>query len=167
MLAQGTLMKFFLSDGEYCREKGLDFPVASELTSSKLLLISTEDSERIVAACGVRSRFNILNLYVREGYRGLGIGKQLLTRTILAAEKRRLGFITLTVYPDNYAAFHLYQKAGFKEISLLKKSNQMIMILPLTLVGELAYRFFRALCLILPNSFVSWLHSGLYRRTLG
>lgn len=158
-------MKFLLSNGEYSKKKGLNFPVAQELASSKVLVVCTI-GEKIVAACGMRSLLNILVLYVREGYRGQGIGTQLLTKTIQAAEKRRLGFITLSVSSGNIVAFRLYCKFGFKEVMVLRKSRQVLMMLPLTLMGKLTYAFFHTLRFLLPNTFLLFVHSWLYRRTL-
>lgn len=163
---RGMIMKFLLSNREYYEKKGLDFPVAQELASSKLLVVCTERDEKIVAACGMRGLLNVLVLYVREGYRGQGIGTQLLKKTIQAAEKRRLGFITLSVSSDNVVAFHLYCKFGFREVLFLRKSHKILMILPLTLIGEIAYAFFRMMHFILPNTFLSYVHSWLYRKTL-
>ena len=165
-LLRGMTMKFLLSNGEYSRKNGLDFPVAQELATSKLLVVCTEADEKIVAVCGIRSLLNVLVLHVREGYRRQGIGTQLLTRAIQAAEKRRLGFITLSVSSDNVVAFHLYCKFGFKEVMVLRKSRQVLMMLPLTLMGKLTYAFFHMPCLLLPNTFLLFVHSWLYRRTL-
>ncbi len=165
-LASGMVMKFLSSNGECFKEKLLEFPPAKELESSELLVVCIDDDDRIVAACGVRSLFNILTLHVKEGYRGRRVGTQLLRKTIQAAKKRRLGFITLTVSSGNIVAFQLYCKFGFKELMSLRKSRQVLMLLPLTFTGKLAYAFFHMLCLLLPNTFLLYVHSWFYQRTL-
>lgn len=157
-------MKFFLSNGEVFKEKCLDFPVAKEFTSSKLLAVCI-DGSNVVAACGVRSLLNVLNLYVREAYRGRGIGTQLLMITVEAAKKRKLGFIALTVSQDNVVAFRMYRRLGFKETVFLKKSGQMLMVLPLSLISKLVYEPFSTIR-FLPNNVLSYVHSRLYRKTL-
>ena len=158
-------MKLISNSGEYSRKKAFDFPIAQELASSKVLVVCRKKGE-IIAACGMRSPLNILVIHVREGYRGRGIGKELLTKTIEAAEKRRLGFISLTVSSDNIVAFHLYSKFGFKEVASLRETRQILMMLPLTFIGKLAYVIFHTLCLLLPNPFLLYTHSWLYQRTL-
>lgn len=159
-------MKFLSSNGEYFREKILGFPFAVELTSSKLLVVCADGEDKIVGACGVRSLLNVLaGLYVKEDYRGYGVGKKLVEKTIKAAEKRRLGFLTLTVSHDN-VAFHIYTKFGFKEVMFLKRSRQKLMVRPLTFMWKLAYAFFSRICFLLPNTFLSYVHVWLYRRTL-
>jgi len=163
-LAQVTIMRFFMSNGEAFKEKCRDFPVAKEFTSSKMLAVCI-DGDNVVAACGVRSLLNVLNLYVREAYRGRGIGTQLLMITIEAAKKRKLGFIALTVSQDNFVAFRMYRRLGFKETVFLKKSRQMLMVFPLSLVSRLAYAPFSTIR-FLPNSVLSYVHSWLYRKTL-
>lgn len=165
LFGRGVTMKFVLWDGKYYEEKFLDFPVAKEFASSKLLVVCTENG-KIVAVCGMRSLLNVLNLYVTEGYRGHGIGTQVLKKAMQAAKKRRLGFITLTVYEDNTVAFDLYRKFGFKEVLLLRKSRQILMIVPLKFTGKITYVFFRMIRLLIPNAFLSCVHSWLYRRTL-
>lgn len=157
---------FLIVDGEYLKDKGLDFPVARELEASKLLVVCVEEDAKVVGACGVRSPSNILVLHVREGYRGQGIGTQLLVKTIQAAKNQGLGFITLTVYFDNLVATNLYNKFGFQEIVFLRKSNQVLMILPFTSTGKLYHLLFRAVCSLMPNIFLSQVHSRLYRKTL-
>ena len=160
------IVKFLLSNGEYFREKVGGFPLAREFTLSGLLVVCTENDERVVAACGIRGLLNSLVLYVKEGYRGRRVGAQLLRKTIQAAEKRQLAFVTLSVSSANVVAFHLYSKCGFKEVLFLRKSSQILMMLPLTFRGKLVCAIFRMIGSLLPNTFLSYLHLWLYNRTL-
>ena len=157
-------MKFLVSNGETFREKCLDLPVAKEFASSKLLAVCI-DGDRVVAACGVRSPLNVLNLYVREPYQGQGIGTQLLMIAIEASKKRKLGFVALTVSQDNVVAFRMYRKLGFEETVFLRRSRQILMVLPLTRVSTLAFAPFKAIR-FLPNSVLSYVHSWLYGKSL-
>ncbi len=144
----------------------MNFPLGKEFASSSLLVVSTNDADEIVAACGIRSLLNILVLFVKENCRGHGIGAQLLRKTIETAERRRLGFITLSVSSDNIIASRLYCRFGFKEVMFLRKSHKTLMMLPLTSGWELTCAFIRVIGFLLPNTFLSYVHLWLYRRTL-
>jgi len=159
-------MKFLVSDGEHFRDQTKDFPYASELASSKILVVCADSKNRIVGACGIRSLLNVMaGFYVEKEYRKSGLGKKLFGETLRAAEKRRLGFVTFTVSPDN-VAFHIVRKFGFKEGIFLKRSRQYLMMRPLSFVWKLPIAFFFRLCSLLPNVFLSYTHSWLFRRTV-
>ena len=160
------MLKFFLSNGTYYREKLRLFPFAEEFTSSRVLVVCTEDIDHIVGVCGIRSLFNIAVLYISENYRGQGMGSQLLKKAIEIAEKRPPNFVTATISSENAAIFHILCKLGFKEVLFLKKSNQILMVSSSTHMGKLACALFRGIGDILPNYLLSFVHLLLYARTL-
>jgi len=158
-------MKFLLSNGKQLRKQVLDFPFASEFTSSKLLVCACDD-EQIVAACGIRGLLNTLVLYVKESHRNRGVGKEILSETIQAAKTRGQGFVTLSVSSDNAVALSLYKRMGFIEVLYLEKSRQILMMLLLTYIGKLAYEAFSAIRFFLPNSLLFYVHAWLYKKTI-
>jgi GNAT superfamily N-acetyltransferase len=159
-------VKSLSGDGKQLRKRVQGFPLASELASSKLLVVFVVNDNDVVAACGIRSLFNVLVLHVEEGYRGRGLGTQVLTKTIDVAQKRELNFITLSVSSDNIVAFHLYSKCGFKETAYLRKPNLILMMIPLNRKGRFVYEFLKDVCFLLPNSFLTRVHEWLYKRTV-
>ncbi|XJR88782.1 GNAT family N-acetyltransferase [Elizabethkingia anophelis] len=61
---------------------------------------------------------NILQMYVRKGFQGKNIGRELILEIIQEARCRFHNIeIELEVRPDNTKAFNLYKKAGFEEIT--------------------------------------------------
>jgi len=82
-----------------------NIPWANVFLPSKILVVGVDDKSNVVAVCGVRSLFNILTLYVCEQCRGLGIGSQILKKTIGMARERRLGFILLGFFMIMCALF--------------------------------------------------------------
>lgn len=159
-------MRFLLSNGEHYREKILSFPFATELASAKLLVVCVDGEDKVVGACGIRSMLNIMaGLYVKEEHRGRGLGKLLFEKTFEAGEKRRLGFLTLTVSPDNVAD-NIVHQFKFKQLVFLKRSRQKLMVYPLAFVWKLAFAFLSRICFLLPNTCWSYIHTWLYRRTL-
>ena len=55
-------------------------------------------------------------LYVRNSYRGMGLGKQLVARLIREAEYRRYRFMRLDTLPVMKEAQRLYEAFGFYDI---------------------------------------------------
>jgi ribosomal protein S18 acetylase RimI-like enzyme len=147
-----------LGSGEGFRLKLSDIPWTDAFLSSKILVAGVGDEGEVEAVCGIRGVFNILTLYVREWWRGRGIGNQILRKAIDIARERGLGFILLGVSYGNTSALHLYCKFGFKEVVYLKKSGLKVMMLPLDLVGEVAYAFLWGITRSLPN--VCWTYTA-------
>jgi len=141
-----------------------NIPWVNAFLPSKILVVGVDDKSNVAAVCGIRSLFNILTLYVCEQCRGLGIGSQILAKTIGMARERRLGFILLGVFYDNVRAFRLYSRFGFKEVVYLRKSGLRVMMLPMNFIGEITYLFLCNVTLLLPNLFwayaAQWVHNA-------
>lgn len=78
---------------------------------------------RIVGFCGMHSVFDeghIMNVAVLEEYRGNGIGERLLLNMFGQADEC-VDKYTLEVRTSNSAAIHLYEKLGFKSVSVHPK----------------------------------------------
>lgn len=142
------------------------FPFASEFASSSLLVICANDDDRIAAACGIRGLLNTLVLYVKESYRSRGVGSQTLSQTINVAKKRKLDFVTLSVSSDNLVAFHLYRRLGFKQVMNLRRSGQILMLLPISHAGKLLFDAFSAARFALPDTLLFYVHRWLYNRSV-
>lgn len=82
----------------------------------------------MIALCDVRGRFErmesshigTLGIHVRKEYRGRGVGKALLLRTIEAC-KGKFEIITLEVFSNNLQAKRLYEEVGFRKYGTLTK----------------------------------------------
>lgn len=69
-----------------------------------------------------RNHVGTLGLSIRNGYRGMGLGEQVIRSVIDLAKKElkpNLKIIMLTVYQDNKPALGLYKKVGFKKVASL------------------------------------------------
>lgn len=141
-------------------------PWANAFLPSKILVVGVGDGGNVVAVCGIRSMLNILTLYVCEGFRGLGVGSQILEKTIEIARERCLSFILLGVFYDNVRAFRLYSGFGFKEVVYLKKSRLRVMMLPTDFIGEVAYILLCVVTSLLPNVFWTYAAQWVHDRTV-
>ena len=62
-----------------------------------------------------------------QGYRGMGLGKHLMSEIIRLAKKElnpKPKIIRLEVYPNNKSAINLYKKMGFKQVAKLPRQIQ-------------------------------------------
>lgn len=99
------------------RTEKLRFEIDIENQETDRFMTGAFYGDELVGICGFakdeRGRGNIFQMYVKEEYQGRNIGMELLRAVINDADTKE---IILEVKPDNLNAFHLYQKAGFKEI---------------------------------------------------
>jgi L-amino acid N-acyltransferase YncA len=79
-------------------------------------------------------------IYIRDGYRNLGLGTILTKELIEIAKKQGLEILQLSVYATNERAFHVYKKCGYRECGRLTRdirfldgtySDRILMELPL------------------------------------
>jgi len=148
-------MKLILGNGEQLREKLKDFPSPwiIWLLAAKILVIGVID-DKIVAAHGIRGMFNTVTLYVKEGYRGRGIGERMFEKLINAARNQGFHFLTAAVFRQNMVALNLFSKFGCRVINTSKKCSDVIIVCPLTLKGDLICRVLRAVCSVIPGEFL-------------
>lgn len=148
-------MSFIFGKGEQLREKLQDFPLpwVNWLLAAKILVIGVMD-DKIVGAFGVRSVFNMTTAYVKEQHRGHGIGGQLFDRAIYAARKHGIHFLTGEARSDNKTSLHLCFNSGSKVVKHLPKRGSILIIWPLSPLGEVAYIFSKIVCSMVPSYFL-------------
>ncbi len=74
-----------------------------------------------------KSHIGNFGISIRHGYRGVGLGKHLMTEIIKLAQKElktKIKIIKLEVYSNNKPAIALYKKMGFEIIAKLPKQVQ-------------------------------------------
>jgi RimJ/RimL family protein N-acetyltransferase len=64
---------------------------------------------------GSRSHVGDIGIIIREGYRDIGIGTEMLNQLIIQAHERNLKLLTMGVFSTNTRAKHVYEKLGFRE----------------------------------------------------
>ncbi len=81
----------------------------------------------------------ILNLFVIEKYRGLGLGKKLVNEVINVCNKENIKTLTLEVRVSNKYAIKMYEKIGFKVGAIRKnyyENNEDALLMVLDLGGK-------------------------------
>ncbi len=99
---------------------------------SKVFVIA-RDGNKIVGNTSIerqrwkKNHMGHLAIAIAQGYRGIGLGKYLMSEVIKSAKKEfgdKVKVIQLEVYANNKPAIGLYQKMGFKIIAKLPKQVQ-------------------------------------------
>jgi ribosomal protein S18 acetylase RimI-like enzyme len=66
-----------------------------------------------------------LGMGVKQGFRGMGIGKKLLTAALNKALEKKLERVELEVFASNKIAIKLYEKAGFVVEGVKEKARKL------------------------------------------
>jgi ribosomal protein S18 acetylase RimI-like enzyme len=118
------LFKFGIREDLYSRWREQDFQ-----SSVSLVAIAGQQESTVIGTIEVSSRTTIYhptvprryayiaNLAVDDGYRSLGIGRQLVAQCEHIARDWGFGHIYLHVMAENQAANHLYTKLGFEMVA--------------------------------------------------
>ena len=65
---------------------------------------------------GFSSHVCSLGIAIKDGFRDIGIGTQMMKCLISKAKEWGLKLIELSVYASNQRAIHVYKKVGFEEV---------------------------------------------------
>lgn len=98
---------------------------------SKRVNLIAEHNGKIVGSARIesgrwrKSHVGEFGISIRDGYRGIGLGKCLMSEIIKLA-KKELGvkIIRLCVYSNNKPAISLYKKLGFKKVAEIPRQIQ-------------------------------------------
>jgi phosphinothricin acetyltransferase len=66
-----------------------------------------------------------VSLYVREGWRGRGLGSALLEALIARSEAHGIWTLQAKIFPENETSLHLHAKFGFRRVGMREKLAQM------------------------------------------
>ena len=61
------------------------------------------------------------SVYVRDGWRGRGIGRRLLGRLVAASERAGFWTIQASVFPENRASLGLFTRCGFRVVGVRER----------------------------------------------
>ncbi len=96
------------SEADFCAELAMEY--------AYYVTALLEEPSEIAGYCGLLQSFDeaeIVNVAVREEFRGRGIGCRMLKHLMKKGRERGVKRFTLEVRRSNQAALHLYEKLGF------------------------------------------------------
>ena len=102
-------------------------------------LFAVEKDEKVALVAEVDGRFigqvevkpesgysrhvGVLGIAIREGYRDIGIGTELMKEAENQARQMGLKILKLEVYATNSKALHVYEKTGYQVVGRIPKAN--------------------------------------------
>jgi RimJ/RimL family protein N-acetyltransferase len=101
-------------------------------TKEGMLYLVARVEGRVVGGASIhphtdkRSHVAEFGIYIRDGYRNLGLGTTLTKTFIEIAKKHGLEILQLSVYATNKRAFHVYKKCGYKECGRLTRDIKFL-----------------------------------------
>jgi RimJ/RimL family protein N-acetyltransferase len=99
----------------------------AELENDKVFMLVAEVDGKVVAnsELGRKSGFSEhvggIGIGIRDGYRDVGVGTEMLRILIAQAKRWNLKILELGVFATNDRARHVYRKIGFKETGRIPK----------------------------------------------
>jgi putative acetyltransferase len=110
-----------LVDTKMTREQEAEWLVGvlARVEKGEFLHLVAEMDGRVVASCdlhrgkGSEAHVGVVGIVVKKGFRGLGIGAEMMRALIKYGEKVGLRLLVLSVFATNVGAVHVYKKVGF------------------------------------------------------
>jgi RimJ/RimL family protein N-acetyltransferase len=72
---------------------------------------------------GYESHVGGIGIVIKQGYRDVGIGTEIMRTQIDLAKKMGLKVLTLTVFASNERAIHVYKKVGFVQTGKIPRKH--------------------------------------------
>ena len=98
------------------------------LAKKRRVSVAAFHGERMVGHCDISGRpspderhTGMLGIVVVDGYRGVGLGEQMMKTALAEAPRLGMWMIELEVFAINARAKHLYEKLGFKTVGVIPK----------------------------------------------
>lgn len=104
-----------------------------EVRKKKTVYLMAQYNDKIIGACHIalererKSHIGELGIAIKNGFRGIGLGKYLMGKIIKMAKtelKPKPKIIELEVFEGNKPAIALYKKMGFKQVARIPKHIQ-------------------------------------------
>jgi len=99
----------------------------TKVENDKVAVVVAEVDGRFVGQTEVTPKggrmrhVGVLGIAIRDGYRDMGVGTELMREVEPLAKKLEIEIMTLEVFASNERARHVYEKAGYKEMGRLPR----------------------------------------------
>jgi RimJ/RimL family protein N-acetyltransferase len=113
------------------REEEIDFlaRVLSRLEKGEMFYLVAEIDGQVVAVSEINKRdgyekhVGVIGIAIKEGFRDIGIGTEMMKTLIEQAQKIGLKVLTLSAFATNTRAIHVYEKVGFIKTGFIPKKR--------------------------------------------
>lgn len=122
-----------LKDTKMTREGEVDWlaRLLSRLEKDQIVVVAAEVDGRFVGQSEVSPKMGrsghvgVLGISLKEGYRGIGIGTELMREVEHQAPRLGIEVITLDLFASNARGLHLYEKMGYREVGRVPRGTIM------------------------------------------
>ena len=103
--------------------------VLSSLKKDELFFLVAEVDKKVVASSdfqvqgGTDEHIGEMGIVVRNGYRNLGIGTEIMKTLLEQAAFYGLRIVTVNPFATNKRAIHVYEKVGFVQTGMIPKKH--------------------------------------------
>jgi len=113
-----TVPKTYAEQKEWFENHGPKYPIlVAELDGA---VVGWASLSRWSDRCAYSDTAEI-SVYVKEGYRGRGIGKKLLATIVRKGKEAGLHTVIARISTDNRVSIHLHELVGFQSIGVMKE----------------------------------------------
>ena len=113
------------------KEEEIDFlsKVLSRLEKDEMFYLVAEVDGKVVAVSEISKRggyekhVGVIGIAIRNGFRDLGIGTEIMKTLVEKAQKMGLKVLTLSAFATNKPAIHVYEKVGFVQTGTIPKKH--------------------------------------------
>ena len=113
------------------KEEEIDFlsKVLSRLEKDEMFYLVAEVDGKVVAVSEISKRggyekhVGVIGIAIRNGFRDLGIGTEIMKALVEQAQKMGLKVLTLSAFATNKPAIHVYEKVGFVQTGTIPKKH--------------------------------------------
>ncbi|MFZ0965758.1 MAG: GNAT family N-acetyltransferase [Candidatus Bathyarchaeia archaeon] len=113
------------------KEEEIDFlsKVLSRLEKDEMFYLVAEVDGKVVAVSEISKRggyeqhVGVIGIAIRNGFRNLGIGTEIMKTLVEQAQKMGLKVLTLSAFATNKPAIHVYEKVGFVQTGTIPKKH--------------------------------------------
>jgi len=113
------------------KEEEVDFlsKVLSRLEKDEMFYLVAEVDGKVVAVSEISKRggyekhVGVIGIAIRNGFRDLGIGTEIMKTLVEQTQKMGLKVLTLSAFATNKPAIHVYEKVGFVQTGTIPKKH--------------------------------------------
>jgi len=113
------------------RDEEIDFlsKVLSRLEKDEMFYLVAEVDGKVVAVSEISKRggyekhVGVIGIAIRNGFRDLGIGTEIMKTLVEQTQKMGLKVLTLSAFATNKPAIHVYEKVGFVQTGTIPKKH--------------------------------------------
>ena len=122
--------EIYITD-KFTREKEAEWllKVLRRLERDEQFLLVAEVDKKVIASSdfqiqgGTDERIGAIGIVIRNGYRNLGIGTEIMKTVLEQAAFFGLRTVTVNAFATNKRAIHVYEQVGFAESSIIPKKH--------------------------------------------